>query len=155
MQQANRIVKNILLKCKPYRVITLLLFLPSQVLADLAIIANKEFTSDLSQRDIKMLYLGKAQHLDDKSVLALQPVNLPYSNAQRLQFDKSVLGKTEANLRTYWARMIFTSRSRPPRELTTSADVIQHVLEKPNTIGYIDAQQLTENVRVLFIIKQD
>ena len=148
-------MKNILLKCKPYLATLWLLCLQSQALADLAIIANKEFTGDLSQRDIKMLYLGKAQHLADKSILTLQPVNLPFSDAQRIQFDKSVLGKTEANLRTYWARMIFTSRSRPPRELTSSADVVQHVSEKPNTIGYIDAKQLTEDVRVLLIIKQD
>ena len=121
--------------------------------ADIAVIANANFEGQLDQESLKMLYLGKAKHLSNKELLKIKPLNLPFSNAMRSEFDKNALGKTEANLRTYWARMIFTSRSRPPRELGDEAAILKYIKNNDNTIAYIDSKKVPVGFRILLIIK--
>src|SRR5688572_17059991 len=65
------------------------------------------------------IYLGK-----DTS---LAPIDLAGSNAGRAHFYSKVLGKDEAQVKAIWARLIFTGKSQPPKEVSSSAEAVKQV----------------------------
>ena len=124
------------------------LLLSNLAFADIAIITHPDNKVDLSIEDIRLRFLGK--HLNKESAaIKITPINLPFGHPSRAQFDRMALDKSEANIRTYWARMIFTSRARPPLEFNTETQVIQFVKTHPESIAYIDSKLANKGVKVL------
>ena len=68
----------------------------------------------------------------------------------RKKFDSTVVGKTESQMKAYWARLIFTGKAVPLKELANDQEIITLVEKNPSTIGYIDNANVTNKVKVLF-----
>jgi ABC-type phosphate transport system substrate-binding protein len=121
------------------------------VYADVAIITHPGNTAKPDQTQIRNIYLGKVKVFDNGTpVLA---IDIEPGDASRKLFVDKVLHKTEANLNAYWARMLFSSKGRPPEEMENSAAVVKTVAGNKSAIGYVDAKDVNDSVRVLMIIK--
>ncbi len=117
--------------------------------ADIAVVTNLDNDIELSLEEIRLRFLGK--HLNKGSAATqIKPVNLPFGHPSRSLFDRQALDKSEANIRTYWARMIFTSRARPPIEFEAEAQVLQYIQQHPKAVGYIDTKSIDDSVKVLY-----
>jgi hypothetical protein len=46
--------------------------------------------------------------------------------------------------------MIFTGRGQPPHRVDSAREVLRIVESTPGAIGYVDEQQVTARVRVLY-----
>lgn len=122
----------------------------SPAYASVAVIVHPDNDSTLNERQLRNIYLGKSRVFPNGN----EATALDLSEGQaRRQFIAKVLKRSEANLNSYWARMLFSSQGQPPRELDSEKAVKQAVAENRSAIGYIDADQVDESVRVLMTLE--
>lgn len=125
--------------------LALMLCLPGVALADLVVIAHPS-ADEISEDEISRVYMGRAG--------SLMPVNLPDGHPLRDHFEQELLGRSPAQMKAYWSRLVFTGKGRPPVEVSSSAEKIDFVASNPNSIGYIPAADVTDQVRVIATITQ-
>ena len=118
----------------------------SQAIADVAIIVNPANSATISIDEVKSLFSGRQKGFSDgKTALIL---SLDESDAARSEFNNKVLGKTDAQMKAYWSKLLFTGKGTPPKEISAS-EMLQLVADNPNTIGYIDAAGVNDTVKVV------
>ena len=122
----------------------------SLVNADVAVIVHPDNSSALDASQIRKIYLGKVKGFPNGE--QAMPLDLEPGAAARTQFIAEVLKKDEGNLNSYWARMIFSSKGKPPKVMGSAKEVKQMVAEKPGAIGYIDAGEVDGSVKVVLTI---
>lgn len=120
-----------------------LTFFSSLCAADIAVIAHPA-TADVSLDEVSRIYMGRAGNL--------MPVNLPENNPLRDQFEQEALGRSPAQMKAYWSRLVFTGKGRPPVEVDSVQAKIEFVASNPNSLGYIPASEVTDQVRVIATI---
>lgn len=108
--------------------------------ADIAVIVNPSNTTALNGDELTRLYTGRSS--------ALTAVNLVESSPLRGQFDEKGVGRSSAQLKAHWSKLVFTGKGTPPLELASEAAVIEHVANNPGAVGYVDAANVTGNVKV-------
>lgn len=118
-------------------------FASSVCIADIAVIAHPA-TADTSLDEVSRIYMGRAG--------GLMPVNLPEGHPLRDQFEQEALGRSPAQMKAYWSRLVFTGKGRPPVEVASVAAKIEFVAANPNSLGYIPASEVTDQVRVIATI---
>jgi hypothetical protein len=77
------------------------------------------------------------------------PIDLRDGSPERDQFYAKITGKTPAQVKAYWSKIIFTGRGQPPKAVPTDLDVKKFVAANDTAIGYIDAALLDNSVRAL------
>jgi len=121
-----------------------LLFVSLPALAQsVAVIVNPKNTSELTAEQISNIFLGKSN--------ALVAVDLSESSPLREYFYHKVTGKEGAQLKAYWAKLVFTGKAQPLREFPTDADVKRFVAGNPNGIGYIDKSAVDSSVKAVLV----
>lgn len=103
-------------------------------------------TSALPLSHLTRLYLGQTNRYPDGSTAVV----LDVSGGARKLFYSEVLKKAPDQVEKYWARMIFTGKSQPPREIGP-AEAKTLVAATPGAISYMDASKVDSSVKVLHI----
>lgn len=118
--------------------------------AGVVVIAHPSVSAgSLTSDQVSQIYMGRVSKLPDGT--AVGPLDQAEGSPARAQFIDKVLGKTEAQLRSYWSRMIFTGKAQPPRVVNNTAEVLRTVASTPGYIGYVDSKDATsDKIRVLF-----
>jgi len=115
---------------------------------DMVVIANKSVSGSLSREQVANNFLGKSVSLPSGG--RAQPVDLPASNPLREQFYSRVTGKSTAEVKAYWARLVFTGRALPPKEARSSAEVRRIVASTFGAVGYVEPSAAGETVTVIY-----
>lgn len=115
--------------------------------AEYVVVVNPGNTSSIGNKDIENLFLGKTKSFPDSSPAS--PVNQEDTSPIRTAFDTSILGKTGAQMKSYWAKLVFTGKAVPLKELPSDADVIKAVASDPAAIGYVDSKSVDGSVKVV------
>jgi len=119
----------------------------SLAFAEVAVIVNTGNTSQISDDDIKRMFLGKNKKFSNGE--SVKAINLKSGNAVRSDFEKQVLGKSSSQVKAYWSKLIFSGKAKPLKELASDAEVLSIVSSTPNAIGYIDASKVDGSVKVV------
>jgi ABC-type phosphate transport system substrate-binding protein len=112
-----------------------------------AIVSAKSPVTGLTKNQVMDLFLGRASHFPD-GAQAL-PLDQFEGSAVRDEFYERFAGKSAAQVKAHWSRIIFTGKGQPPKEIPGSAEVKRLVVENPRAIGYVERSQVDGNVRVL------
>ena len=120
--------------------------LVTPAVAEVAVIVNPANQQAISESDIKNLFSGKQKGFADGQVAIV--LSLPEGDSLRSDFHKNALGKTDAQMKAYWSKVMFTGKGTPPKEVTAD-EMLKLVAENPNTIGLLDADKVTAAVRVV------
>ena len=115
--------------------------------AEVAVIVNPSNSSQISDDDIKRIFLGKNKKFSNGN--SVQAVNLQSGNAIRTDFEKQALGKSGSQVKAYWSKLIFSGKAKPLKELSSDSDVLSLVASTPNAIAYIDASKVDDSVKVV------
>jgi ABC-type phosphate transport system substrate-binding protein len=91
--------------------------------------------------------LGKKKDLGGVSVV---PIDQGEGNPARTDFYANVIKKSEAQLKSYWSRLIFTGKGQAPQVVGGDAEVKNMVANNPNIIGYIDEGAVDGTVKVIY-----
>jgi hypothetical protein len=115
--------------------LTLLLLGGAAVADDVVVIVNPANPVALSRKDIANLFLGKTATFPDGT--PAKAVALKDGSAERDEFNRRFLNKTNQQLDSYWAALIFTGRVIPPRQVATEAEVRALVESNRDYIGFV------------------
>jgi len=128
-----------------------LLTLAQAASAQIAVIVNpKSQMASMTQEQVAAIFLGKNNRLPSGATAV--PADLPESSAVRDQFYSKAAGKSSAQVKATWARLTFSGKATPPREMTTASDVKKHVASNVDAIGYIEQSAVDNTVKVVLVV---
>ena len=131
----------------------LLLFLASVPCAGAAaedvvpVVSAKSHVHGLNADQVADIFLGKTSRFPDGTQAV--PIDQSEDSPAREKFYAQFTGKSQAQLKAYWSKIIFTGRGQPPRQVSGSAEAKRLVTQNPNAIAYIDARLVDDTVRVV------
>lgn len=112
---------------------------------EIAVIVHPSNQQALADTDIKNLFTGRQKSFaDGKPAIVL---NLTAGDATQSAFNNKALGRSDAQLKAFWSKVMFTGKGSPPKEVDAS-EMLKLVAENPSTIGVIPASEVTPAVRV-------
>ncbi|WP_374316534.1 hypothetical protein [Aquabacterium sp.] len=115
------------------------------------IVSPKSSVTSLTSDQAAAIFMGKTNTLPNGSVA--QAADLPESsNAHEIFYSKAA-GKTSAQVKATWARLTFSGKATPPRELGSAAEVKKFVAGNPDAIGYIEKSAVDGSVKVVLTVE--
>lgn len=102
----------------------------------------------LTDSDVQKIYLGKVTHFPGGTTI--DAVDQAEAEPTRKMFYQQVVRKDGAQLKAYWAKIIFTGDGLPPEAKGNSTAVKAWVASHPDAIGYIDEAALDQTVKPVF-----
>lgn len=114
------------------------------------VVSAKSPASGLNKEQTAALFLGKSTQLPGAGSPVL--VDQGESSDVRKNFYGKVADKTPAQVKAIWARLVFSGKSAPPKEVASSADVKKLVAGNPDAVGYIEKSAVDSSVKVLLEI---
>jgi ABC-type phosphate transport system substrate-binding protein len=117
--------------------------------AQVAVVVNpKSPLASMTADQVSGIFLGKSNTLPSGATAV--PADLPDTAPTRELFYTKVTGKSTAQVKAAWSRLVFSGKATPPKELGTSADVKKFVASNPDAIGYIEKSAVDASVKVVF-----
>jgi ABC-type phosphate transport system substrate-binding protein len=111
------------------------------------VVGAKSATAAMTADQVAGIFLGKSNQLPGGAAAAA--ADLPESAAVREQFYTKVTGKSSAQVKAGWSRLVFSGKATPPKELGSAADVKSFVAANPDAIGYIEKSAVDGSVKVV------
>jgi len=93
------------------------------------------------------LFLGRTSSFP--SGAAATPIDQADGSAVRDDFYTKVVNKSGAQIKSYWAKLVFTGRGQPPKDAGDSAGVKRAVAANPGAVGYVDKSVVDGSVKVV------
>jgi ABC-type phosphate transport system substrate-binding protein len=119
-----------------------------QANAEVVVIVNpKNPAANMTAKQVASLYLGNANRFPSGGPVAL--ADQPESTGIRGDFYQKATGRSVAQIKATWARLTFTGKGTPPKELKTDADVRAFVAAEPKAIGYVDSSAVDGSVKAV------
>lgn len=129
-------------------IVVLSVFLLSSIAsAEVEVIVHPSNVASINKNVIQRIYLGKTRAFPDGKQAV--PIRMASSNEADQYFTKTVLSKTPKQLKSYWAKMLFTGKGTPPRQIEDTAKVLDLIAKNPNLIGFVPAGSATGEVKVI------
>jgi hypothetical protein len=121
--------------------------------ADLVVIAHPQGgIEQLSQTDVLNIYLGRYRRL--ASGLTAEPIDLPGDAELKRQFYRKLVGKNLAEINAYWARLVFSGNTKPPRTVASAEEAMQRVARYPGALAYVDRKMVDKRVVIVFELNE-
>ena len=111
------------------------------------VVGAKSDIGTLTGEQVSAIYLGKTDKFPNGA--SASPLDQASGSAVRGSFYDKVTGKSEAQVKAAWSRLVFSGKGTPPKEVTSSAEVKKLVGANPNTIGYIEKSAVDSSVKVV------
>ena len=112
-----------------------------------AVVSAKSPVGALNASQVADIFLGKTSRFPDGTHAV--PIDQDEDSPAREKFYAYYTGKSPAQVKAHWSKIIFTGRGQPPRQVATSAEAKKMVADNPQAIGYIDNRLVDATVRVL------
>ena len=114
------------------------------------VVSAKSPVNALSENEVADIYLGRTSQLPGGARVV--PVDLADDAGRRANFYRIVCGKSPAQLRAYWSKLVFTGNGQPPREVAATDALKKLIAGGTNAIGYIDGSQLDASVKAVLTL---
>jgi ABC-type phosphate transport system substrate-binding protein len=105
----------------------------------------------LTQDEVTNIYMGRLRQFPNGA--AALPLDLPADHPAKARFYELLVGRSLAEINAYWARLIFSGRTQPPRESASEEDIIEAVARNRRAIGYVDRARVDKRVRIILELK--
>ncbi len=117
------------------------------------VIVNAEVKeAKLTKGDVANIFLGKKSTYSDKSKIVIVTLK---EGAAHTGFLKTYLGKTPAQFKNYWKKLVFTGKAKQPKSFKTEKELVEYVGKTKGAIGYIslaaskDAKVMQDKVKTI------
>ncbi|WMN60937.1 hypothetical protein NI389_05940 [Pseudoalteromonas xiamenensis] len=117
----------------------------------IAVIVNKANpVIHVSQRALIDLYMGKYQAFDNG--MPAQPIDIESKMPLKETFYMRLTGRDLSQINAYRSRIKFSGKASFPIAMPNSDAIIKAVQKDPLAIGYIWAEDVTDQVKVVFTL---
>jgi len=112
-----------------------------------AVVGANSPISSLSRAEVMDIFLGRRTRFPDGS--AALPIDQSEGSAARDEFYSTFAAMSAAQIKAFWAKIIFTGRGQPPKAVANGEEAKKLVAANLNAITYIDRTKLDSSVRVV------
>jgi ABC-type phosphate transport system substrate-binding protein len=120
--------------------------------SSIVVIVNPSSGVDTLTRDeVIDIFLGRYRKLPSGRVA--MPIDVTDQGAERARFYQLLVKKSQAEMSSYWARLVFSGTTSPPFQVPDAQTAVDLVQSNPNAIAYVDRAAVTSKVRVVLEIK--
>jgi hypothetical protein len=102
----------------------------------------------LSRNEVINIFLGGFRRFSS-GIMAI-PIDLPHSDPVREEYYRRLVGKTPSEINTYWSRLIFSGKTRPPGNAGSFEIARALVLESAGAITYLERGQVSKPLKIVF-----
>ncbi|NEV62090.1 hypothetical protein [Thiorhodococcus minor] len=102
----------------------------------------------LTREQVINIFFGRFRKLPNGETAV--PVDQPAGAPLKSAFYRQLVNKDLAEIRAYWARLVFSGRTAPPEQTKTEQEALQLLLEQPGAVGYLWEGSLPPRLRVVF-----
>ncbi len=124
----------------------MLILVPLLSLGDEYVVISNKNIKELSQSEIKAIFLKKLTLID---AIAVVPVNLEAGDSLRVKFEEKLLDMSFERLKSYWTKEHYLGH-RPPVNMKSEESIKAFVKKVDGAIGYINANSVDDGVKVLY-----
>ena len=112
---------------------------------DLVLVGNPDGgVVALDRTQVINIYMGRFKKLP--SGITAFPLDLADSRAE---FYQLLVGKSPAEINSYWARLVFSGRGSPPRQVDSTEELLAIIADTKGAIGYLPRSAVDGRVVVL------
>lgn len=111
------------------------------------IVSEKNPNSTITAGNAEKIFLGKIKLFPDGS--SAIPLDLPNRTEEKDYFYAKAIRKNSAQLKAYWAKVVFTGGGAPPKSVDSQDEMVKLVAQNPNTIGYVEKSKIDPSVKVV------
>ncbi len=127
----------------------MLAWLPLFAQADMVVVTSTNNDSPaLSRREIINIFMGRYRFFANGQYA--RPLDLPSSDKNKHVFYQALTGKEQADINSYWARLILTGAALPPEEVGSEEIMLEKVAKDTHAIGYINRSRVDKRFRIIF-----
>jgi ABC-type phosphate transport system substrate-binding protein len=112
-----------------------------------AVVSAKSAVTNLTKEQLTDIFLGKVSSFPNGAQAV--PIDQREGSVARDEFYAKFAGKSAAQIKAFWAKIIFTGRGQPPKEVADGLAMKKRISENPSAIGYIDQNMVDGSVRVV------
>ena len=112
-----------------------------------AVVSARSPVTALNPTQVADIFLGRSTRFPDGTQAV--PIDQAEESELRDRFYSTYAGKSPSQVKAHWAKIIFTGRGQPPRQVASSQEAKKAIVDNPHAIGYIDARHVDTSVRVL------
>jgi ABC-type phosphate transport system substrate-binding protein len=105
--------------------------------AEVEVIVHPSNAATLDKDSIQRIYLGKTRAFPGGGEAVA--ISLKEGSGPEGEFTKNVLNKSAKQLKAYWAKMVFTGKGTPPRQIDSAEEMVKLISTNPNLIGFVPA----------------
>lgn len=135
--------------------LTAALFLVSPARADpdlVVVVSAQSGVERLSADDVVNIFMGRYRQLP--TGIAAVPVDQPEARPERAHFYRLLVNKDLAEINAYWARLLFSGKTSPPRQVKSTAEMLELLAKQPGAIGYLDSSQVDARFRAVLNLER-
>lgn len=112
-----------------------------------AVVSARAQVRTVTPTQLADIFLGRSGRFPDGTPAV--PCDLPEGSPLRTAFYERLTGKSSAQIKAYWSKLIFTGRGQPPREAPGSEEARRLVADNPGMVCYIDRAHVDRTVTVV------
>jgi ABC-type phosphate transport system substrate-binding protein len=126
------------------------LFVSKSVTAlELVVVVNKNNDIEsLTKKQVIDIYMGRYQSFPNGT--PAKPIDHPIDSDYKRTFYIELVNLSENRLKSYWSRLLFSGRARPPLETQSPDDVIQLLKEDHTSVAYLPKSAITEEMKIVY-----
>lgn len=102
-----------------------------------SIVVHPSNNDTLSKDQVARIFLGKLKEFPSGETAS--PISLAENTDVTQKFVSDILKKSPAQLKSYWAKLIFTGQGEPPVMLSSEDELIKKVASTPGMIGFVSS----------------
>lgn len=117
----------------------------------LVVTSSQNSNESITKSEAIHIFMGRYRQFSN-GVQAKPIDNLAYKNV----FYQALVNKTPAEINAYWARLIFSGKTHPPKQTLDFEQTIALLIKEPNAISYIHESQLDKlspQTKVLLVLE--
>ena len=112
-----------------------------------AVVSARSPVTALNADQVADIFLGKTGRFPDGTQAV--PIDQREDSPTRDRFYAQFTGKSPAQVKAHWSKIIFTGRGQPPKQVGSGVEARKMVADNPQAIGYLDNNLVDSTVRVL------
>jgi ABC-type phosphate transport system substrate-binding protein len=113
-----------------------------------AVVSATNPVGTLSRRQVADIFLGKLTRFPDGRQAL--PIDQAENSTVREVFYLEFAGKSPAQIKAHWSKIIFTGRGQPPPEVANAIEVMKSLAINPDAIAYIERERVDDRVKIVF-----
>lgn len=113
-----------------------------------AVVSAKSAVTALSKAQVADIFFGRVSRFPDGTPAV--PIDQAEGTEARDEFYLKLAGRSPAQIKAYWSKIIFTGRGQPPKAVVDGNEMKKRIAQDVDSIGYIDEKLVDASVRVVF-----